>query len=167
MERAFSGNGNVFRLGCIDQGRIVIALDAFRANVHQRQVVGKVIAEMNDRPFADVEIDVAFYMYRTGDPIAGGDQHFATAGFAAGLDRLGDSVGALAFFVILPFTLNGPLIDDVKYPLSKDRPLQLRHIKRCLNRSDLSGYLWLLHGQGHAIEHRGNDSNLGHAYRKC
>src|SRR6185503_13804968 len=81
VEYTFAGDGDVLLFEGIDEWREVEELDSFPAREDDRQVVFRVLAELDRCAFRDFEIHIALQANRAGQIRAGRNDDFAAAGF--------------------------------------------------------------------------------------
>jgi len=87
--------------------------------VDYRQVILKIITEMDNGTFCDMQIHIAFKMNSSGQPIASWNEHLTATGLVTGDYGFMDRLGALVLFIIFPLALNGSVVTDIEYPVRK------------------------------------------------
>src|SRR5690606_17303589 len=95
VERPAAGDGDVAHPVGVDEGGVVVQLDAFPAGFDRGQVIGGVLAESDGGAVTDVEFDVAFEVDGAGVEFAGRDDDLAAAFGGGGVDGFGDGIGAV------------------------------------------------------------------------
>src|SRR6185503_11360980 len=95
IERSFSGDRDVLLPKRINERRVIEQLDAFPSRENDRQIVFRILAELDRRAFLDLEIDVALQMNRAGEVRARFNHYAATTGFRASIDRSSKGRGAI------------------------------------------------------------------------